>query len=151
MHKLQIIANKAKGLKIEPLMAELFNNKSFTDLIIQLNTEDQLFNKGINSSGVNLERIGGYYSGKTVRIKKEKGQPVDRVTLKDTGAFYRSFEVFLDGQNNIGITAASVKDGTDILERWGENVLGLTSENKAKVSEVARPMLIELLRKNILE
>lgn len=132
-------------------MAELFNNKSFTDLIIQLNTEDQLFNKGINSSGVNLERIGGYYSGKTVRIKKEKGQPVDRVTLKDTGAFYRSFEVFLDGQNNIGITAASVKDGTDILERWGENVLGLTSENKAKVSEVARPMLIELLRKNILE
>lgn len=33
------------------------------------------------------------YASSTKKIKLGKGQPIDRVTLKDTGGFYRSFDI----------------------------------------------------------
>lgn len=50
---------------------------------------EQMF-KGIRSDG---NPILPEYSPLTVQLKKEKGQPTDRVTLHDTGSFYQGIRV----------------------------------------------------------
>jgi len=52
-------------------------------------TEKQLFEKGEDGKGKKLRG----YARTTIRIKRQKGQPTDRTTLKDTGAFYKSLSV----------------------------------------------------------
>ena len=64
-------------------------DREVQDEIIRLNTEDQLYEEGIDSQGRSL----GEYTPYTIEIKKSKGQRVDHITLKDTGAFYASFKV----------------------------------------------------------
>ena len=48
-------------------------------------SRSQLFD-GLDKEGKEIvNEQGGKYSPTTVRIKQEKGQPTDRVTLRDTG------------------------------------------------------------------
>ena len=57
--------------------------------IVELNVK-QLYEYGINSLGIRIDTYDPY-SPYTVRVKKEKGQPYDRVTLRDTGDFHTEF------------------------------------------------------------
>lgn len=125
------------------------NDKSFTDYIIYLNTQKQLFEKGVNSEGVNLESIGGIYSFETVKIKNEKGQPTDRVTLKDTGDFYESFRVFFNASGLV-ISADTLKDTDDLIKRWGQEILGLNNESLILLREKAKEILIPYVKKKLL-
>ena len=92
----ETLTNKTKKLKlptVKEIFRELFLDKDFIDYIIELNTIDQLYNRGQDSTG---DSIGEYetatiYGTSKFKGKLEKGQPIDRVTLKDTGAFYESF------------------------------------------------------------
>lgn len=95
------------------------------DMIIQMNTEDQLEGRGVDSIGRPL----GDYAPYTIIEKKLKGQRYDHVTLKDTGAFYDSWVVTVN-RNYIEIDADD-KSHYDVplFQVWGEDVLGLTPEN----------------------
>lgn len=64
------------------LLNALYNSKEFQDFVINLNTQDQLYDQGINSVGIRLDSIAGGYARYTIQLKNRKGQPVDRVTLK---------------------------------------------------------------------
>lgn len=55
-----------------------------------MNAEEQLFEQGINRLGVDIMDYAPY-SPLTIAIKEEKGQPTNRVTLRDTGDFEASF------------------------------------------------------------
>ena len=59
------------------------------DVILDLQIQGQ-FDKGKDSEGNNLFPP---YALSTKKTKRRKGQPTDRVTLKDTGMFYKSVEV----------------------------------------------------------
>lgn len=131
-------------------MLQLANNREFTDYIIYLNTQKQLFEKGINANGIKLSDIGGDYSHYTVELKKEKGQPIDRITLKDTGDFYNSFVVFLDGQDDFVISADTIKDTTDLIVEWGKEILGLNEESLILLRQKALPIIINYVEKQIL-
>ena len=118
------------------LFTEVMKNDMLKELIINLNTQDQLFKEGINSKGRKLEDIGGPYAESTIegipgvfKGKKELGLPFDRVTLFQDGTFYGSFKVTTDSQGDILINADPNKDGTNLFNEWGEAVLGLTPEN----------------------
>ena len=50
-------------------------------VITDMNSEDQLYEQGINRLGVNIMDYAPY-SPLTIEIKKEKGQPYNRVTLR---------------------------------------------------------------------
>lgn len=120
-----------KGLALDPSGVAGFvftlskpDNKEF---IIELNTDNQLF-EGVNADGVLLSSIGGSYSNTTIRIKQGKGQPIDRVTLKDTGEFYESFTVNIT-TSGIEIQANTIKDDDDLQDRWGGELLGLTDSS----------------------
>ena len=94
--------------------------------IVEMNVE-QLYDYGINSVGIRIDTYEPY-SPYTVRIKQEKGQPYDRVTLRDTGDFHKSFEVVFEPMG-FYITATDYKT-QDLIDRYGARIFGLTSENK---------------------
>lgn len=155
MRALEALANRVKSLTINELLILLSQNKEFTDLIIELNTRKQLFDKGIDSTGRTLESIGGGYSANTIEGtsqylgKKDKGLPYDRITLYDSGEFYESFRVFYQSGNFV-ISADTIKDSTDLIREWGANILGLTDESLSLLRDKAKEIIIPYVRKKIL-
>ena len=92
-------------------------------ILIDANVEDQLFEKGIDNKGEKLLP----YSPITIKDKKEKGQPTNRTTTRDTGKFHASF--FQKVQKlTIEYGATDSKAG-EIIERYGDQIYGLTDEN----------------------
>lgn len=96
-------------------------------IITDMNSEAQLYEQGINRLGVNIMDYAPY-SPLTIEIKKEKGQPYNRVTLRDEGDFEHSFYVEADTQQ-FTIKAADWKT-EDLIQRYRRQILGLTEENK---------------------
>ena len=60
-----------------------------SEAIIDANVS-QLYDKGINRLGVSIMDYAPYTPA-TVAIKRAKGQPTNRVTLRDTGDFHNDF------------------------------------------------------------
>ena len=113
--------------------------------IIDLNTEDQLFDRGIGSDGTSLEPI---YSNPYKKLKKAIGQPADRVTLRLEGDFYKSFEVII-GDKQFRINATDKKTKW-LINRYGKKVFGLTKDNLSLFREVVvKPELLKEIRKTI--
>jgi hypothetical protein len=96
----------------------------------------------ISSFGSNV------YSLYTIAIKLDKWQPVDRVTLYDTGEFYDSFTVRIK-RNHYEIKANFRKEDGSIMDNLptGTKVLGLTQNNlKEFVEYTLLPILTRLIR-----
>lgn len=130
------------------LMLELSKDREFTKLITDLNTESQLYDKGIDRDGNSL----GEYSAYTIIKKEEKGQPTDHVTLKDTGDFYHSFKVvFIDGSLVIFTNPFKTSNGitTNLFREWGVEIIGLTQENLDLIITVAQKKVINIIRKQL--
>ena len=123
---------KFKQLNADNLAYKLANTSKFQELVVELNTKEQLFNKGEDSTGRRLSDIGGKYSPVTMEIAKFKGTPkksASDINLHDTGDFYDSFRVtpYIGG---FEIDAEPIKDDTNLFKEWGENIVGLNEENK---------------------
>lgn len=104
-------------------------NSETKDLIIELN-QSQLYDLGEDSEGKKLwsYRPGQPYSPYTIKLKQMKGQPTDRLTLKDTGDFYKSFSVEVKGTDII-LDANGNKADTNLFDEYGINILGLNEKN----------------------
>ena len=117
-------------------LMEVLQNQEVTTLILDLNRFSQLF-QGIDATGEELDEIGGSYSFSTIRRKLSKGQPFDRVTLFDSGDFYKTFSVDVDSVG-LEITANTVKNGFDLQMRWGFELVGLTDESRTELVEAIK-------------
>ena len=148
------LRNKVKkiiALNETKIIQQIFMSTELQEMIIYFNTTDQLFLKGEDSLGRKLEDIGGGYSFYTISVKLEKGQPTDRVTLKDTGDFHGSFRVEVPrGADYIVIVADPYKEGKDITEEWGGHIIGLNPENLGKIREYVNEKLVNIYREKIL-
>ena len=139
------------------ILQEIFKRPDIQKLIIFLNTEKQLFEKGQDSRGMRLDDLGGGYSINTIygvpgqyAGKIEKGQPINRVTLKDSGEFYKSWKVFApQGANYVEIIANPMKNGKDINEEWGGHVIGLDSESIRTLIDEIKTKLADQTRQQI--
>lgn len=128
----------------EELEEEILENKA---VIIRMITQDQLYERGINGKNV---FIASYkpYTPRTIQNKIRKGQPTDRVTLKDTGEFYDSFNVVYD-ENGFYITSDDEK-AKYLVEKYGEEIFRLTNENLSTLlREYIKPILIIKLRMHL--
>jgi hypothetical protein len=142
-----------KGVTAKYLFKQLFLDKEFTDKIIELNTLKQLYDKGEDSTGDSI----GEYSNATIfgtvnfKGKIQKGQPYDRVTLKDTGDFYKSFscKYLSGGDGEIQITANTMKHEVDLLDQWGRDIIGLSEESLSELRGFARIKLKEIALKKL--
>lgn len=94
--------------------------------IVDMNAEEQLYEQGVNNLGVSIMDYRPY-SEITIEIKKAKGQPTNRVTLRDEGNFESSF--FLEvGKESFEIKASDFKT-EHLIKMYGRQILGLTDEN----------------------
>jgi hypothetical protein len=90
------------------------------------------------------------YTLLTEEIKTGKGQPTDRVTLKDTGAFYRGITVTASA-NSVKITSTDSKTGM-LEEKYGEEIFGLNADSAAKYSEnELEPIALKKIKEQILK
>lgn len=111
--------------------------------IIDLNTEEQLM-KGLDSDG---QAITPGYTPFTVSIKRQKGQPTDRVTLKDEGDFHRSFKIAY-GNDAFAIYADDPK-AQKLERKYGNEIFGLTDDNLQETIEITKDDLAEKSHKII--
>jgi hypothetical protein len=95
------MANNLKQNPIEKLLKEIFSEDFIKDWIIET-IQERLYLQGIDGQGKQLktDRSGKqknknkFYTDYTVALKKAGGDSrVSNVTLKDSGEFYRSWEI----------------------------------------------------------
>lgn len=117
-------------------------------LIVALNTESQLEEQGVNALGVGIHTYAPY-APKTVYLKQKKGQPWDRVTLRDTGKFHQSFRLQF---TNDGFVITSGSDLTpELVNKYGPNIFGLTPESKGYlIRSIILPELLTEINKRLL-
>ena len=126
--------------------------KENESVIVDMNAETQLFEKGVNALGVSISSYRPY-SDKTVEIKKMKGQPFNRVTLRDTGDFHSAFFVRVSRENfSIDSTDWKTKK---LVKKYGDrdgDIFGLTDENLSElITEYVAPEVLEIAKKIILQ
>lgn len=86
--------------------------------------EAQMF-EGKTSEGTDITPP---YTYKTIQIKAEKHQIADRVTLRDTGAFYAGIK--LDGRKKSITVSSSDRKTKKLKAKYGDEIFGLNEEKK---------------------
>lgn len=114
---------------------ELINILSSLTKDIAETNADQLF-AGLRADDTGIEPA---YKPFTIAIKKEKGQPTDRVTLKDTGEFHRS--IFVKFTNNTIIIDSNNDLRDKLVEKYGAAIFGLTKQNKEALVRILQKRL----------
>lgn len=102
--------------------------------------KDQLF-KGVYSTG---EPITPPYKGRTVREKEAKGQPTDRVTLKDKGHFYAGILIDVRG-DKFALQSADEKN-SKLVAKYGRNIFGLGTAAKIDYIRTLKPEIIRQIK-----
>ena len=136
---------KFKDILSEELKNEIMKHE---DVIVQMITQNQLYDRGIEGRGISIMDYQPY-TARTIRIKQKKGQPYDRVTLRDTGEFYDSLHVEFDDE---GFYVTSTDDKAKyLLSRYGKTIFRLTNEDFTELlRNYIRPSLQEKLKEKIL-
>jgi len=154
--KLSDLVNSGKGLDINSTLFFVFSMEDVQLFAIELNTGSpniseygQLFLHGIDAEGVALDQIGGDYSPVTKDIKSFEGLPIDRITLYQEGDFYGSWE-FIQKEDSFVLRADSIKDGEDLRDRWGPDIIGLTNESIQRLSTEIIPEVIDHIKRSLL-
>jgi len=112
--------------KIKPLEAAQIAFEKTADEYAKLNAE-QMFD-GFNSKDQLIRLNGRGYAAQTIAAKSRKGQPTDRVTLRDTGKFQSGLYARMEGRY---IKTGSVDSKSDWLEhRSGKDIFGLGPDSK---------------------
>ena len=115
--------------------------------ILALNTENQLFDRGIDSWP---RKIEPRYAPRTIRDKQDKRQPTDRITLRDTGEFHGNFKISYNKDSIQFGARPTFRNGTDLTEhlkeRYGELIFGLTPVNTRKLQEIIKDDIILILK-----
>ena len=99
---------------INPTIEKTVNSKK--PLIIDQQTNEQLY-EGKDANDKNLQPS---YALSTKIVKRKKGQPTDRVTLKDTGDLYRSVSV--DAKTNEFIISANTEYYKFLVNHYSSNI-----------------------------
>jgi len=149
---IKTLSNKIKKLNINAILKKVFQNSDIKAFIIEKNQE-QLYNYGQDAKGKELKTyaaLGGrVYGNYTIQQKQLKGQPTDRVTLKDTGKFYNTFKVGV--QSEYAEIKANFKvHGEDISENVEtDNVLGIQKENMPLLIQKIKPYFIKEFKESL--
>lgn len=94
---------------------------------------DQLYNRGVDSNEkplVNKQTGNLGYAPTTIRRKIKKGQPINRVTLRDEYRFHpgitiKAYDTYMEIYSN-------VEHAKYLIINYGENIIKPTAENLKK-------------------
>jgi hypothetical protein len=88
------------------------------------------------------------YSPVTRRYKARRGQPANRVTLRDTGDFHDSIFALFEG-DEITLYADDPK-APKLVAKYGRDVLGLTTDSIDILVDRLRPAVQDKFKKDLL-
>lgn len=146
------ILKKAIGLNFDSFFSKIWKSKSVQDYIELLNKEQ--LRRSEDSKGVQLSykdakgNIRTGYSPLTAKLSKGRkkiGQPFN---LFDTGEFYRSIKASPE-LKGVDIDADFIKEDTNLADKFGKDIIGLTDENLQKLQEFIKPIVILNLKKEL--
>lgn len=144
MQALFDLVNNIKALDEKQVFSDYFNSRPEAKLfVLDLNRWNQLYQRGVDSKGKSL----GMYAPYTLEHKKDP--MLDHVTLHEEGNFYRTFEVTVH-YGTLEIEANTDKPFGDLADMYGEDIVGLTPESCAELSEFMLEGLIEDIEEKIL-
>jgi len=125
------------------LFTTMSENPALKKLVTYLNTEKQL-QFGLRSD----ETVLPNYSQTSIDVY---GKPDAPIMLKDTGEFWRSFEVILD-MDGFEIDGDSVKfdfEPVDLEAIYGEDIFGLTDKNMNIFLNALTPKIQKVIQRQI--
>lgn len=128
MATIKALYDKVSAFDSDTAIDQAFNECS--DEFVKLN-QDQLF-AGLRRDGSEIEPP---YANLTVAIKTEKGQPTDRVTLKDEGNYYAGLYARASG-DRIEEGSTDSKSAS-LTEKYGDEITGLGGEYKKEFQDTA--------------
>ena len=145
---LQVFADlkeRLRSIPIEDFIKDVVEeNKDSVELLNVFQLKD-----GQDSEGVQINTYRDYTQF-TKMIKQQKGQPTDKVTLEDTGAFHASIKAKVSGKQ-ITLDATDPKRNK-LVKKYGKEIFGLDDESKEAFSqEVLKDKLIEKTRNHLLK
>ena len=121
--------------------------RSLEATIVDYVAQKQLYEEGIEGRGIEIMSYAPY-SPRTIKNKIRKGQPTNRVTLRDTGDFHRSFRVAFE-PGGFRIEATDPKTAA-LIEKYGPTIFRLTDKNLTELlREYIRPILTERLKEQL--
>lgn len=116
-------------------------------VITALITEAQLYTYGETGKGVPIMSYAPY-AASTIKKKKRKGQPYDRVTLRDTGRFHESLAVST-GDKGFSVISRDIK-AKYLIPRYGDAILRLSDEHlNFLLRQYIRPELVKRLKERM--
>lgn len=117
--------------------------KDHDNEIIDLNADDQLFTKGVDSDGDSLPE----YKSSEYRRLKRMLNPNSVTDLKLTGDFHQGFYVDA-GRFPINIDSRDSKTG-ELVRKYGENIFGLTDENLVEFAQSILSSIQNMQKKDL--
>ena len=141
MNLQKFITNLKRFDTEKELLTVVRNNEN---VLTDLNTEDQLFQKGIDSKGNILPMP---YAPFTIEIKQQKNQPTNRITLRDEGDFHAGF--FLRASKFPIEIDSSDSKRNELVKEWGKDIFGLTKDSLHETRKDILPDFRELQRRKL--
>jgi len=139
-------ADNLQKYKKANVFKDVLDNKFIKDLIVHLNTDEQLGKQRVNSLGARL----GFYSEATQIITKGRKKMGEPFNLNDTGDFWDSWKVTVKDKL-IEIDANGNKDGKNLFDLYGVDILGLNDDNlQILINEVTK-FYIQYYRKYLFD
>lgn len=120
---------------------DIINSKE--EQILNLNREDQLFDKGIDVNGSLLGTYKNTWNGSGKGFPKNAGDPFN---FYNTGSLFNNFSLLSQGnENKVFINNSDNKVG--LLSKQYGDFVGLTEENKHKLNyEIIYPELMAFIK-----
>lgn len=110
--------------------------QQYTDL-----QRSQMF-AGIDSDGNKIHRVGKpddyIYAEATIKAKQKKGQPTDRVTLKDTSSFQS--DIFADPRSDGFYIGSADQKSAMLQENYTNKIFGLADNSKQQYADAVKPI-----------
>lgn len=150
LQRLQKSLNQKKA-KLD--VTRIFERKDVQDYIIQLNRYDQLWREGVSPKG----DVVGVYSQVTEAIVDSRtinasvfrfnGESKRKTTGEkyfffDKGDYFNQFDVYVDEYGFVIISNSATAE--ELKLKYGQ-LLGLTDENKAKLSVFVKKIILQEL------
>jgi len=120
-------------------------DRTTLQFIISMNTNEQLGEDGIDSTGASL----GDYAPMTVQFRRSKGLQVGHIDFKVTGQYWSSWKVrATSSELIITVDQDRFQELTQLL-RFSEEHVGLTDENMDRLAEMIKRKYIEYVEREL--
>lgn len=145
MNKLESLYNSVNTFDVKTIINEVLKLSEIQSELVKI-IQVRLYDKGTTAEGEKLRTDFaksnnkklkgnlGFYSKNTESIKKGKDQPIDKVTLKDTGEFYESFKTTFKTDLDVSADFRDIydnfQDSFNSEKNFEEAILDISDEEK---------------------